>query len=348
MPAEVPLKLRLTFTSGSTAAVQARHVPWKGSGASPAFSSEDFHDPHEPTIQSATYPVVLTTESIEAGNEDVVDANVNVVNTMYEELLDAGEIAPDALRSYYVDFYLTQSLGGGFAQYVFTAPEREEIDAYVREGLEGMGAAAHLDLFNRTVAAFDALTEEEADTLPRRRRGLGRRAGRTETSRTPSGAMEELDGEFESLLETEDITALNAAWLRGQEDLLVLDDDELDRPHRRARGPDPGPRERQAEAAEEACWTRPGFEIIIRELCDIAGHALQKITMGDPNYEHNGETTLAWHFTTDQGDFLMLEDDAKPSCSTRTPRKSWRPWSSRTQDELSPAAWPPPSAVPCG
>ena len=24
---------------------------------------------------------------------------------------------------------------------------------------------------------------------------------------------------------------------------------------------------------------------------------------------HNGETTLAWHFTTEQGEFLMLEDD---------------------------------------
>ena len=37
--------------------------------------------------------------------------------------------------------------------------------------------------------------------------------------------------------------------------------------------------------------------------------ACVQITMGDPNYEHNGETTLAWHFTTEQGEFLMLEDD---------------------------------------
>ena len=35
----------------------------------------------------------------------------------------------------------------------------------------------------------------------------------------------------------------------------------------------------------------------------------QKITMGDPNYVHNGETTLAWHFSTDHGDFLMIEED---------------------------------------
>ncbi|MCY1238200.1 hypothetical protein D9M72_509250 [compost metagenome] len=67
--------------------------------------------------------------------------------------------------------------------------------------------------------------------------------------------------------------------------------------------------ERQAEAAEEALENAPEFELIIRELCDVAGQELQKITMGDPNYEHNGETVLAWHFTTDQGDFIMVEDD---------------------------------------
>jgi len=55
-------------------------------------------------------PVVLTKASIEAGSEDVVDANVHVVNAMYSSLLDSREIAPVALRSYYVDFYVTQSL----------------------------------------------------------------------------------------------------------------------------------------------------------------------------------------------------------------------------------------------
>jgi len=34
-----------------------------------------------------------------------------------------------------------------------------------------------------------------------------------------------------------------------------------------------------------------------------------KITSDDPNYDHNGEAALAWHFTTDQGEFLMVEKD---------------------------------------
>ena len=262
------------------------------------------------TLPATKYATVLPRECINGSDADVVDANVDVVNTMYAELLDIEEIATTALRSYYVDFYLTQSLGGGFAQYVFTAPEREEIDAFIRAGLEGMGAAAHLDLFNRSTAAFDSLSEEEAAAYLDGDTDLG---GDTDGG-GPDGVrlMEELDGEFDTLLETEDIIALNAAWLRSQADLLILDEEELDHHIAERVSRIPNLAERQAEAAEDDLLDAPEFEVIIRELCDVAGHTLLKITMGDPNYEHDGQTSLAWHFTTDQGEFLMLdgEDEA--------------------------------------
>lgn len=251
---------------------------------------------------------VLTRESLSGGNVDVVDANVDVVNAMYAELLDAEEIAPSALRSYYVDFYLTQILGGGFAQYVFTVPEREEIDTYVREGLAAMGATAHLDLFNRSAAAYDSLSEDEADAYLDGDSLLEADAGAPPVSEGVQ-LLEQLDDEFEPLLETEDIVALNAAWLRSQPDLLVLDADELDRHIHERVSRIPNLAERQAEAAEEELASAPEFELIIRELCEVAGQTLLKITMGDPNYDLNGERVLAWHFTTDQGEFLMLEDD---------------------------------------
>lgn len=247
-------------------------------------------------------PVVLTTASIEAGSEEVVNANVHVVNAMYGKLLDAGEIAPVALRSYYVDFYVTQSLEGGFAQYVFTA-DRGEVDPLIREGLAGMGATAHLELFNRTVEAFDAMSEEDEE------RYLDGDLDADDESSDAVRTMEELDGEFEELFETENITALNAAWLLAQDSLLVLDDDELTAYIDRQVALIPNLEERQAAADEEALEDAPDFEVIIRELCDIAGYALQKITMGDPNYLHHGEKTLAWHFSTDHGDFLMVEED---------------------------------------
>ena len=252
---------------------------------------------------------VLTRDSLHGGNVDVVDANVDVVNAMYAELLDAEEIAPAALCSYYVDFYLTQALDGGFAQYVFTLPERGEIDGYIRAGLAGMGATAHLDLFNRSVAAFDALSEEDADAYLDGDAGQGFGEGSEAVAPEAVQLLERLDGEFEPLLETEDIIALNAAWLRSQPDLLVLDADELDRHIHERVSRIPNLAERQAEAAEEERLSAPEFELIIRELCEVAGHTLLKITMGDPNHDLNGERVLAWHFTTDQGEFLMLEDD---------------------------------------
>mgnify|MGYP000739782558 CR=1 FL=1 len=253
------------------------------------------------TLPVTGFATVLPRESINGSDADVVDANVDVVNMMYAELLDIEEIAPHALGSYYVDFYLTQCLGGGFAQYVFSAPERADIDTHVRAGLEGMGATAHLDLFNRSVAAFDSLSEEEADAYL----DGGTDGGVPDAVRV----LEELDGDFETLLETEDIVALNAAWLRSQADLLVLDDEELDRHIAERVARIPNLAERQAEAAEDELLDTPEFEMIIRELCAAAGHTLLKITMGDPNYEHDGQTALAWHFTTDQGEFLMLDDD---------------------------------------
>ncbi|MHA7303766.1 DMP19 family protein [Arthrobacter sp. TMN-49] len=246
-------------------------------------------------------PVVLTTEGAAANNEDVVGDNVSVVNAMYLALLNAQEIAPNALRSYFVDFYLTQTLEGGFAQYVFMTPDRAELDGYISEGLERMGAKEHLALFKRTIAHYDALSEADMEAYLE---------GDGETGVPEAVAtMEALDGEFEELLETEDVTGLNAAWLRIQPDLLVLGAQELEA-HIAARVAGiPDLAQRQAEAEEAELENASDFELIIRELCDVAGHELEKITMGDPNFEHDGETVLAWHFRTDKGEFIMLEDD---------------------------------------
>ena len=248
-------------------------------------------------------PVVLTSSSIETTDEEAVEANVSVVDAMHTALLRTEEMSPVAVRSYYVDFYLTQALEGGFAQYVFMSIDRAETDTLIREGMAGMGATAHLDLFNRTVEAFAALSEEETEQYLD--------GGLDDTDEAPDGVlrMEELDGEFEELLESENITALNAAWLRGQADLVVLDDEEVGLYIQRLAALIPDLPERQAQADAEALEDAPDFEIIIRELCSIAGYELVKITMGDPNYMHDGDKTLAWHFSTDHGDFLMVEED---------------------------------------
>jgi hypothetical protein len=249
-------------------------------------------------MSASQHPVVLPAEAIQAGDEAVVDANVDVVNAMYEELLDEREIAPNALRSYYVDFYLTQLLDGGFAQYIFSSGDRRGVDALVRDGLREMGAARHGELFDAFTAAFEALSEEDAEAY----------LDGDDDASDAVRSLEELDDRFEKVLETEDLVALNAAWLRGQEGLLVLDDDAIEDEIARRVGLIEDLEERRA-AAQDDLEDLPDFEIVIRELCDVAGHELVAITMGDPNYLHHGIKTLAWRFTTDQGEYAMVEED---------------------------------------
>ncbi|WP_415855382.1 hypothetical protein [Sinomonas sp. G460-2] len=184
------------------------------------------------------HPVVLPAEALEGLDGEVVDANIDVVNAMYSELLGEEEIATNALRSYYVDFYLTEALDGGFAQYVVSAGEREEIDDFVRDGLREMGATKHLGLFEETSAAFDALTDEDAEAYLE---------GDDEPSEAVK-ALESLDERFEETLDDEDLVALNAAWLRGQEGLLALDDDAIEQEIARRVGLIPDLEERRAEA----------------------------------------------------------------------------------------------------
>ena len=45
-------------------------------------------------------PVVLTSSSIDSSDEDVVEANVGIVDAMHAALLRTEEMSPAAVRSY--------------------------------------------------------------------------------------------------------------------------------------------------------------------------------------------------------------------------------------------------------
>jgi hypothetical protein len=249
-------------------------------------------------MSTTQHPVVLPAEALRAGDEAVVDANIDVVNAMYKELLDEREIAPNALRSYYVDFYLAQMLDGGFAQYALAAHERGRVDSLVREGLHEMGATGHLALFDELTAAAAALTVEETEAYL---------DGDPEAS-VAVARLEDLDDRFEGLLEEEDLLALNGAWLKGQEGLLALDEDGLEDEIARRVGLIGDLEERRAAADGRGLEDMPDFELVIRELCDAAGHELVAVTTADPHFVRDGAESFAWRFTTDLGEYVMVEE----------------------------------------
>src|SRR4051812_5684805 len=63
--------------------------------------------------------IVVSTKSFGSKEaEDIVESNVSFVNALFDEYLTGEEVHPDALRSYYVDYYLDQVNNGGFSQFV--------------------------------------------------------------------------------------------------------------------------------------------------------------------------------------------------------------------------------------
>jgi hypothetical protein len=229
---------------------------------------------------------------------DIIYSNIEVVNALFGEYLKADEIAPDALRSYYVDYYLAQVNNGGFSQFVYNSRWSPLISAFIREGLLAMKAVGHLALFNESAALVDRLgadglqaffESEYFDDNPER------------------DSLDDNNDRFQELSETEDLIALNAAWLRGLPDLKVKTADEIkaEVARRSAALPD------RAERVQAARENEPRYLKLIRALIARAGHELDRVTGGDPTHQHNGQRVLAWHFLTDKGHHYMVDADGK-------------------------------------
>jgi hypothetical protein len=248
-------------------------------------------------MQSIPYisSVVVSTDSIESDDPyDVVYANITFVNALFEDaLLRDAEVSRDALRSYYVDYYLAQVHNGGFAQFVWNTRWADDVVTLVREGLAAMGAAQHLALFDEGSRLVASLGDERlADFFDDDYFG------------DDNPERDELNTLADRFVDIpEDLVALNAAWLRGLDNLTVLDGKQMRAEVERiaAAVPDRADRIALAQANE------PPYLKIIRALCERTGHTLDRVTAGDPTHVHAGQPALAWHFLTDRGHFYMVE-----------------------------------------
>jgi hypothetical protein len=244
--------------------------------------------------------IVVLEASLAHGNPgEIVGSNVWFVNALLDEYLTTDEIAADAVRSYYVDYYLAEVNNGGFSQFVYNSRWDPEIIAFAREGLRAMSSKRHLEVFEEGVR----LVEEIG---PARLKGyfaseyFGENMNRDE--------LNALNDDFSMAEQTEDLLALNAAWLRNHPRLWPIQTVELMREEARRRGQVVPDRERRIA---EARAREPRYMKLIRLLCESAGQELDRVTAGDPAHIHEGSRTVAWHFITDKGHHHMVDTGRK-------------------------------------
>jgi hypothetical protein len=243
--------------------------------------------------------VIVSDQSVASADPyDIVYSNIEFVNALFGEHLRADEIAPDALRSYYVDYYLAQVNNGGFSQYVYNSHWSSLMNGFIREGLLAMKAVGHLALFNASATLVDRLGTDGLQTFLE---------GEYFDENPERDSLDDNNDRFTEISETEDLIALNAAWLRSLPGLKVKTADEIkaEVARRSAALPD------RAERVRAARENEPRYLKLIRALIAKAGQELDRVTAGDPTHQHNGQRVLAWHFLTDKGHHYMVEADGK-------------------------------------
>lgn len=243
--------------------------------------------------------VVLESSARSTDPSEIVASNAAVVEALLAEHLTIDEISPHARQSYFIDKYRAEVNNGGFSQFVYNVDWRPGVVRTLLGGLQAIGAREHLGVFLRGVKEVQALGPERLRTFL---------AGDYFGENAERDALNAVNDEFRAVEATENLTALNAAWLRAHPELRTLPSHEAIAALIRQRGEAlPDRLQRIADAHERA----PRFEKLIRHLCELAGQRFERITAGNPSHVHEGRPTVAWHFLTDAGHFYFVEDQGR-------------------------------------
>ncbi len=141
--------------------------------------------------------------------QEILFSNSSVMNVLRTEGIGYESIHPDALKSYFVDFYLTQLKKGGFAQYVFTSRWYPTLIKYLESGLEAIGATKHLETFKERKAFIDQINEDELN-------------GFLNSPPHLENPIKEKINTVNILSIEEDLISLNSNWLKNHPDLKVV------------------------------------------------------------------------------------------------------------------------------
>ena len=154
--------------------------------------------------------IIISKNSIKKELYDIVYSNVTVVNLLLDEGIKETDIHPDALLSYYCDYYQAQVENGGFSQYVYNSKWKDIVNERVANGLEKMGAVKHLAFFNKRKKAVEQIPKEKIDAFL-----ANEYFGKKNETRDQLNFDDFFDID-------ENISDLNGTWLKTHPETIIL------------------------------------------------------------------------------------------------------------------------------
>lgn len=239
--------------------------------------------------------IVVQKSSYDSDDEyEIIYSNIDFLNSLFGEHLKASEVSQDALKSYYVDYYLAQVNNGGFSQFVYNSRWDKSAIEFVRSGLELMGAKENLSLFNKSATILSGFTKKQLQAFMDSEYFGGN---------NERDILNSFDDEFFKLQKSEDLIHLNHIWLKNHNNLVVVNYDGWISRIKSASESVPN----RAERVQAALDAEPRYFKLIRALCKKENQELVRVTAGDPTNKYKGRDVLAWHFITDKGHHYMVD-----------------------------------------
>jgi predicted MPP superfamily phosphohydrolase len=129
----------------------------------------------------------------------LVQSNIYYITKLFQNNVPHSSISEDALKSYYIDFYLSHIQHNGFINFVTNLEANSKTIYYILEGLKSIKALKHLQLLTNAINI-------KKDKL---------------------NLLFLFDNIFLKFQQEENLLALNEQWLKEHPNLLILKTDKV-------------------------------------------------------------------------------------------------------------------------
>jgi len=136
-----------------------------------------------------------------ADSHQIIDSNIQYITKLFQHNISDSNIYEDALKSYYIDYYLSHILHGGFSSFIEHITNKPKILFYIREGLNSIQAHNHLELLIHAI-------QINPETLQ---------------------SFSLFNTLFSEYQEKENLVTLNALWIKAHPQILLIKEEDFDK-----------------------------------------------------------------------------------------------------------------------
>jgi hypothetical protein len=237
--------------------------------------------------------ILIREEELNSGDKyDLINGVIEYVNGLLEAHYQSEEIPIEAFFSYYVDYYLQQTLNGGISQFVYNSNWNPQVINFVENGLRDIKAKKNLELFLKVTSKVSSINNDLTEYL---------QGDYFDSHTDVRDLLNDFNDEFYNLQESEDLVELNYNYVRHLPNLEVLATSDYRNKFQKLRDsvPDKENRLRQAEENE------PEHIKIIKKLCKKSDQELLTLNAGS-FAEYNGDKVFEMHISTSLGHHYVI------------------------------------------